>query len=116
MEEPYVNELKGSQVAAGNFFTVSDEKFNNSSSWGLISQNISVDNIITFEINYDTSVYFYNTPFNCTINFKIYIYGNQSDTSLITDSTTYSSISLKIVSQSNRTMEPGEFTSTALPE
>jgi len=97
VEEPYVNELKGAQVATGGFFTVSDEKFNNSSSWSLINQNISVNNIITFEINYDTSIYFYNTPFNCTINFKIYIYGNQSDTSQVTDSTTYSSVSLKVI-------------------
>ncbi|MEQ1676014.1 MAG: DUF6443 domain-containing protein, partial [Chitinophagaceae bacterium] len=96
VEEPYVNELKGSQVAADKSFTVSDEKFNSSTSWALIQQNISVDDIVSFELNFDTSIYFYNQPFNCTINFKIYIYGNQADTSEITDSTTHANINLEI--------------------
>ena len=96
VEEPYLNELKGAQVAANNQFTVADEKFVNPTAWSLIQQNISVNNIISFEINFDTSVYFYNQPFDCTIHFKVYIYGNQSDTSEITDSTTYSDISLQV--------------------
>ena len=96
VEEPYVNELKGTSVVANNFFTVSDEKFNNTASWNLIQQNISVDDIVSFEINFDTSIYFYNQPFNCTVNFKIYIYGNQADTSQVTDSTTHSNISLVV--------------------
>ncbi|WP_207516014.1 RHS repeat-associated core domain-containing protein [Longitalea luteola] len=96
VEEPYMNELKGVQVAVGKAFTVSDEKFNNTASWDLIQQNIAVNNIVSFEINFDTSIYFYNQPFESTINFKIYIYGNQSDTSLITDSVTHSNISLQV--------------------
>ena len=96
IEEPYMNELRGAQVVVGNAFTVADEKFNNTSSWNLIQQNISVNNIISFEINFDTSIYFYNQPFDCTVNFKIYIYGNQSDTSQITDSVTQSNISLQV--------------------
>ena len=97
-EEPYLNELKGSQVTVGSFFTVSDEKFNSLSSgqWSLIN-HISVDNIVSFEINFDTSVYFYNQPFNCTVGFKIYIYGNQSDTSQVTDSVTHANISLNVI-------------------
>jgi len=83
-------------LAADSSFTVSDEKFDNPTSWALIDHHISTDNLISFEINLDTTLYFYNTPFNCTINFKIYLYGNQSDTSQITDSTTYSSISLAV--------------------
>src|SRR4030095_2392179 len=96
IEEPYINELKGTYVAAGNSFTVSDEKFNDAASWSLIQQNISVNDIVSFEINFDTSIYFYNQPFHCTVNFKIYIYGNQADTSQITDSTTHSNINLEI--------------------
>src|SRR5688572_25694900 len=98
VQEPYLNELKGSQVAAGNFFTVSDEKFNTltSTQWAAIT-HISIDNIVSFEINFDTSIYFYNQPFNCTIGFKIYIYGNQSDTSEITDSLAHANISMNVV-------------------
>ena len=97
IDEPYLNELKGTQVIAGNFVTVSDEKFNNSATWSLIQQNISVNDIVSFEINFDTAIYFYSTPFNCSINFKIYIYGNQSDTSQITDSVTHANINLNVV-------------------
>jgi hypothetical protein len=98
VEEPYLNELKGTQVIAGNFFTVSDEKFTGLSSaqWAQIT-NISVNNLVSFEINFDTSVYFYNQPFKCTIGFKIYIYNNQSDTSLVTDSITHANISLNVI-------------------
>src|SRR6185436_4049003 len=82
VEEPYINEVKGANVAAGKFFTVADEKFG-SASWSQI-QNISVNNIISFEINFDTSIYFYSTPFTCTINFDIDVYNNPSDTSIYT--------------------------------
>jgi len=82
-EEPYLNELKGNRVAPDSFFTVADEKFG-SSAWSQIQQNISVDNIISFEINFDTSIFFYNTPFTCTINFDIDVYNNPSDTSAFT--------------------------------
>jgi RHS repeat-associated protein len=97
VEEPYVNELKGTQVSVNNFFTVSDEKFNNLTpvQWGAIN-HVSTDDIVSFEINFDTSIYFYNQPFNCTANFKIYIYGNQADSSEITDSITHASINLNI--------------------
>jgi len=94
--EPYINELKGQQVAVDSFFTVADEKFNNTASWNLINQHISVDDIVSFEINFDTTIYFYNQPFDCLVNFKIYIYGNQADTSQITDSTTHSNITLEV--------------------
>jgi RHS repeat-associated protein len=82
-EEPYLNELKGAQVATGNFFTVADEKFGNPA-WSQIQQHISVDNIISFEINFDTSIFFYNTPFTGTINFDIDVYNNPLDTSVFT--------------------------------
>lgn len=96
IEEPYLNELKGTHVAAGSSFTVADEKFNSPAAWGLIQQHVAVNDIVTFEINFDTSIYFYNKPFDCTLNFKIYIYGNQSDTSEITDSVTHANISLQV--------------------
>lgn len=94
--EPYINELKGPQVAVDSFFTVADEKFNNTASWNLVNQHVSVDDLVSFEINFDTSIYFYSQPFACSVNFKIYIYGNQADTSQITDSTTHSNITLDI--------------------
>src|SRR6185503_8993234 len=96
VEEPYMNELKGTNVAVGKFFTVADEKFGGSG-WSQIQENISVNDIISFEINFDTSIYFYNQPFNCTIGFKIYIYGNTADSSEITDSVVHSNIILNVI-------------------
>jgi hypothetical protein len=93
VEEPYVNELRGTQFAVGNTFTVADEKYGSSSNWTLTK---SIDNIVTFDINFDTSIFFYNTPFTGTVHFKIYLYGNSSNINLITDSTTYSDIALSI--------------------
>ncbi|MGN6293130.1 MAG: LamG-like jellyroll fold domain-containing protein [Chitinophagaceae bacterium] len=95
-EEPYINELRGADVKAGGVFAVSDEKFNTPSAWAKVSQHISVDDIVTFEINFDTTIHFYNQPFSCALNFKIYIYGNQADTSQITDSVTHSDITLDV--------------------
>ncbi|MBS1738304.1 MAG: hypothetical protein JSS98_17110, partial [Bacteroidetes bacterium] len=95
-QESYLNELKGVQIATDSFFTVSDEKFNDPSSWSLIDHNISTDNIISLELNYDTTIFFYSTPFSYTAHFKIFIYGNESDTSKVTDSTTYSDIALTV--------------------
>ena len=82
--------MKGNRVAADSFFTVADEKFG-SAAWSSIAQTISVDNLVTFEINFDTTIFFYNTPFSCTINFDIDVYNNPSDTS---DFTTIPGISL----------------------
>lgn len=96
VEEPYLNELKGSQVVEGGLFTVTDEKFASPTAWNLIQQNISVNDIVSFEINFDSTIFFYDKPFDCTVNFKIYIYGDHADTSKITDSITHSNISLKV--------------------
>ncbi|HEY0068136.1 MAG TPA: DUF6443 domain-containing protein, partial [Flavisolibacter sp.] len=96
VEEPYMNELKGANVAAGHSFTVSDEKFGNASAWSSIYHTMSVNNLVSFEINFDTSIHFYNQPFTATINFKVYIYGNPADTSEVTDSTMHSNVSLDI--------------------
>jgi len=79
--EPYFNSLTGAQVAAGSSFSVTDDKFRSmtSSQWGQLN-NITESNVVTFELNFDTSVYFYNKPFSCTLNATIHFYANQSDT------------------------------------
>lgn len=81
-DEHYFNELRGSQVAPSQVLTVTDDKFRSftPAQWSGL-QNISVRNVVTFELNYDTSVYFYRRPFSCTLNATIHFYANQSDTS-----------------------------------
>jgi RHS repeat-associated protein len=81
-EEPYVNSLKGAQVAAGNSFTVTDEKIRSASTinWQYLR---SVDNIISFEIDFLSTPYFYNAPFSCNLNITIDAYQKDDTTQLL---------------------------------
>ncbi|HTJ11853.1 MAG TPA: LamG-like jellyroll fold domain-containing protein [Dinghuibacter sp.] len=81
-QEPYFNELRGAQVAQGQTLTVTDDKFRSMTpgQWSAL-QNISVRNVVTFELNFDTSVFFYARPFTCTLNATIHFYADQGDTS-----------------------------------
>lgn len=94
-EERYYNELKGPQLSSSSFFSVRDEKFG-TPSWSLIDSTVTakVDNIISLEFNFDTSLYFYNAPITCKVNFNVKCYGNPSDTSLVTAE--YNNIDLQI--------------------
>lgn len=49
-----------------------DDKFLNLplDQWNLI-RNLSVNNFITFELRQDTSIYYYNKPFTCTLKVSI---------------------------------------------
>lgn len=68
--EAFLSELKGN-IAATNFCITADDKFNNVGvNWNDIT-NLSVDNVITFEIRLDTNLFYYNTPFECTVNFTV---------------------------------------------
>lgn len=87
-EEPYVEEVRGRKVAKDSMFTVTDEKFKSLVSWNKIQQNISVDNILTFEINYDTLYNFYHKPFNASIQVTVQKYSNPNDTSQVSGTET----------------------------
>ncbi|HUC80966.1 MAG TPA: hypothetical protein VMR70_08625, partial [Flavisolibacter sp.] len=77
-EEPYVNMLRGAQLTAGSFFTVTDEKIRNASTNTFTLS--SVDNVLSFEIDFYTPTFFYNTSFACTANLTIEAY-DRFDTS-----------------------------------
>jgi RHS repeat-associated protein len=84
-EETYFNELRGSAVAPSNTLFVTDEKFRSytTSEWTKLT-TASVKNYVSFELNVDTSLYFYSRPFTSTLNATIHFYGDKSDTSLET--------------------------------
>jgi hypothetical protein len=68
--ETFLCELKGN-IQAGDSCTTKDDKFNNGGvTWTDIT-NLSVDNLITFEIRVDTNLFYYNTPFECTVNLTV---------------------------------------------
>ncbi|SJZ93246.1 RHS repeat-associated core domain-containing protein [Sediminibacterium ginsengisoli] len=109
-EETFFNELRSSAVSAGNVLTVTDEKFRNFSSgdWAKLT-HISVNNYISFELNVDTSLYFYGKPFSATLNVTIHTYNTKSDTTL--ESGTPQTINLTIRFD---TTQGGKYKGTAL--
>lgn len=69
-DEHYLNVLTG-KIKAGQTCVVKDDKYGNSTQWQKIERDISVNNIITFELRHDTSVYYYDKPFHCELNYDI---------------------------------------------
>ncbi len=86
-DEIYFNELRGASIAPGSIMYVTDEKFKSYSlsQWSTLN-NIDVKNFISFELNTDTSLFFYKTPFNATLNVTLHFYADKNDTSLETSS------------------------------
>jgi RHS repeat-associated protein len=71
-EEPYVNLLRGAQLAPGSSFTVTDEKIRNTSTNNFTLS--SVDNVLSFEVDFYANKYFYNTSFTCKAKLTIEAY------------------------------------------
>lgn len=69
--ESYVESISG-KIKKGDSCTVVDDKFLHMplEQWNKL-QNLSVNNIITFELRQDTSIYYHNKPFTCTLNISI---------------------------------------------
>ncbi|MBA4198864.1 MAG: hypothetical protein C0459_15060, partial [Chitinophaga sp.] len=72
--ESYVQFLSG-KIKKGDSSIVTDDKFRSLSidDWNKI-RNTNTENIITFELRQDTSFYYQNKSFSCTINFSIFYY------------------------------------------
>ena len=70
-DESYVHAISG-KIKKGDSCTVVDDKFLNLplDQWNQI-RNLSVSNFITFELRQDTSIYYYNKPFTCTLKLSI---------------------------------------------
>jgi RHS repeat-associated protein len=78
--ESYIQTLTG-KIKQGDSCVVIDDKFLHLSldEWNKI-QHLSVDNIISFELRFDTSVYFYNKPFTCTLNVSVKYFTSRDQT------------------------------------
>src|SRR5687767_13212529 len=70
-DESYVNSLEG-PITAGSTLTVTDDKFLNLplAQWNQVN-NLSVDNIITFELRNDVPIFYYSQSFICTLKLSI---------------------------------------------
>jgi RHS repeat-associated protein len=74
-EAPFVKELSGNQVVAANTLLVVDDKLN--PAWNaLISSYQSIDDIVSFEIDFGTQQFFYNQNFTAKLDYTLIRYKN----------------------------------------
>ncbi|WP_166437076.1 LamG-like jellyroll fold domain-containing protein [Niastella caeni] len=78
--ESYIQTLTG-KIKQGDSCVVIDDKFLHLSlsDWNNI-QHLSVDNIISFELRSDTSIFFYNKSFTCTLNVSVKYFTSRDQT------------------------------------
>ncbi|MBV4358902.1 LamG-like jellyroll fold domain-containing protein [Pinibacter aurantiacus] len=69
--ESYIQTLTGN-IKKGDSCIVIDDKFINLplEQWNQV-KHLSVNNLVSFELRSDTSIYYYNKPFTCTLNVTI---------------------------------------------
>lgn len=68
--ESYIQTLTG-KIKQGAVCTVIDDKYAQPDLWAKREVDLSVRNIITFELRQDTNLYYYNKAFSCTVNFNV---------------------------------------------
>src|SRR5216684_1313227 len=78
--ESYIQILSG-KIKKGDSCTVIDDKFLNMplSDWNQV-RHLSVDNIITFELRRDTTLFYQKKPFSCTLNITIKYFTSRDET------------------------------------
>ncbi|WP_431435751.1 hypothetical protein [Chitinophaga caseinilytica] len=69
-DENFLNTLTG-KILSGQTCTVQDDKYGNPTAWQAIERDLSVNNIVTFELRFDTSIYYYNRPFTCLLDYNL---------------------------------------------
>ncbi|MEP6749222.1 MAG: hypothetical protein ABJB86_15920, partial [Bacteroidota bacterium] len=68
--EKYIQSLTGN-IKKGDSCVVTDDKFNDTEKWATIEKHLAVDNLITFELRYDTTANYFNRKFSCTLQIDI---------------------------------------------
>ena len=68
--EKYIQTLTG-KIVKGDSCVVTDDKFTDPVKWSHITENRTVDNLVTFELRYDTMAYFFDRTFTCTLQLDI---------------------------------------------
>ncbi|OQP63237.1 hypothetical protein A3860_25445 [Niastella vici] len=78
--ESYIQTLTG-KIKQGDSCVVIDDKFVHLSlnDWNSI-QHLSVDNIVSFELRFDTSVYYQSKSFTCTLNVSVKYFTSRDQT------------------------------------
>ncbi|HEY8915462.1 MAG TPA: hypothetical protein VIM87_03460, partial [Chitinophaga sp.] len=68
--EDYIQTLTG-KIKQGDTCRTTDDKYVQPDLWAKREIDLSVNNIITFEIRQDTNLYYYNKPFAATVTFNL---------------------------------------------
>jgi len=69
-QEPYVQTITG-KIKAGDSCRTIDPVYADDDAWSKRETDLSVKNIVTFELRQDTNIYYYSRPFSCTVNVDI---------------------------------------------
>jgi len=68
--EKYIQSLTGN-IKAGDSCVVTDDKFNDAVKWATIEKHWSVNNLVTFELRYDTTANYFTKKFSCKLQADI---------------------------------------------
>ncbi|MEP7280038.1 MAG: hypothetical protein ABI813_15430, partial [Bacteroidota bacterium] len=68
--EKYIQVLTG-DIKKGDTCVVLDDKFRDAEKWATVEKHLTVNNLVTFEIRYDTSANYFNRNFSCTLQVDI---------------------------------------------
>jgi len=68
--EKYIQSLTGN-IKAGDSCVVTDDKFNDAVKWATIEKHWSVNNLVTFELRYDTIANYFTKKFSCKLQADI---------------------------------------------
>lgn len=68
--EKYIQSLTG-KMKAGDSCVVVDDKFTDTEKWATIEKHRSVNNLVTFELRYDTAANFFTKKFTCKLQVDI---------------------------------------------
>lgn len=71
--QTYVLPVTG-KIRTGDTCRTTDPVYRDPVRWAQRERDISVKNVVTFEVRHDTSIYFYNKPFQCTLGLDIEYY------------------------------------------
>lgn len=68
--EKYIQSLTG-YIKKGDSCVVTDDKFGDTEKWAGIEKHLSVNNLVTFELRYDTMANYFNRKFSCLLQADI---------------------------------------------
>jgi RHS repeat-associated protein len=70
-QEPYIQTITG-KIKANDSCRTTDPVYLDNDAWSKRETDLSVKDVITFELRQDTGIYYYKKPFSCVLNFDLH--------------------------------------------